>query len=81
MFNPVAPYLDLLSTVYMAVADITNPGLSDQDLSRHQPLLLGAVPAIQRVHMAGLPKMVNQAPIAGGGRFQHNLHSSLPKPR
>ena len=26
------------------------------------------------------PKTVNRAPIGGGGRFRHNLHSSLPKP-
>ena len=29
------------------------------------------------VRMAGLPKTVNRAPIVGGGRFRHNLHSSL----
>ena len=27
-----------------------------------------------------LPEMVNLAPIAGGGKFRYNLHSSLPKP-
>ena len=31
----------------------------------------------QWVHMAGLPKSVIWPPIAGGGRFQQNLHSSL----
>ena len=29
------------------------------------------------VRMAGLSKTVNRAPIAGGGRFRHNFHSSV----
>ena len=54
VFNPVAPYRDLLPNVYLFMADITNPDLfvcvSDLDLSGFV-----SAPAIQRVRMAGLP--------------------------
>ena len=44
VFNPVAPYGYLLSTVYLFMADIVNPDLfvvwlSDLNLSRHHPIL------------------------------------------
>ena len=39
VFNPVAPYGYLLSDMYLFMADITNPDLSDLDWSRHHPLL------------------------------------------
>ena len=54
--------------------------LSDLDWSRHHPPLWGAVSAIQRVHMAGLPKKGKSGTHCWGGRFRHNLHCSLPKP-
>ena len=38
VFNPAAPYRDLLPNVYLSLADVANPDL----------------PAIQRVRMAGL---------------------------
>ena len=45
-----------------------------EEVSRHCPLSLGALPDIKQVCMAGLPKNGNRAPIAGGGRGRHNLH-------
>ena len=79
MFNPVAPYRYLFHTVYLFMVDITNADvfvcscrtwICCLDITRFYEE--------QLVCMAGLPKKtVNQAPSAGGGRFRHNLHSSL----
>ena len=82
MFNPVAPYRYLLPTMYLFMADIANPDLFVcgcrtwicLDITRfyeeqRQPSSGSAWPAC--------PKTVNRAPIVGGGRFRHNLHSSL----
>ena len=75
-------YIYLLPTVYLFMADITNPDLFVcgcrtwicLDITRfyeeqRQPFNGSAWPAYQ--------KIVNQAPIAWGGRFRHNLRSSL----
>ena len=82
MFNPVAPYEYLLHTVYFFMADIANP-----DVCVCVVIGLGCVstsPAFMRSsasHLAGThgqlaPQTVNRAPIAGGGKFRHNLHNS-----
>ena len=83
VFNPVAPYGYLLSDMYLFMADITNPDflvLSCRtwiglDITRFceqqcQPSSGSAWPACPK-------KTVNRGPIAGGGEFRHNLHSSL----
>ena len=53
----VAPRRCLLPINFSA-ADIADPDVcaSDLDLSLHHPLLIAAVPANQRVHLASLPK-------------------------
>ena len=61
-------------TVSLFVTDIAKSKLvcvwlSDLYLSRHLPLLGGAVPTIQWVCMTGWPKTVNRVPINGGGSF------------
>ena len=79
MFNPVAPYRYLLPNSYLSVADIANPDLFacgsrtwiSIDITRFyeehcQSSSGSAWPAC--------PKTGNRAPIAGGGRVQHNLH-------
>ena len=78
-FNPVAPYRYLLPNLYLSVAYIANTDLfscgsrtwSSLDIARFyekhcQPSSGSARPAC--------PKNGNRAPIAGGGRGEHNLH-------
>ena len=83
VFNPITPYGYMLHSMYLFIADIHRKPrivcvmLSDLHLSRHHPLLLGTAPVIQRVHMAGLSKNGNSGPYCWGGRFRHNVHSSL----
>ena len=79
MFNRVAPYRYLLPNLYLTVADIANPDLFAcgsrtwlVSISPAFTLLSGALPAIQRVRMAGLPKktVIGPPPVMR----LHNLH-------
>ena len=58
--------------------------LSDLDWSRHHPLLWAAVPAIQRVRMAGLPKNGKSGPQRWGResstQFAQQLESTVTAP-
>ena len=79
VFNPVAPYGYLLPNVYLFMAHIAIPYLFVG------PGFVTTSPAFMRSsasHPTGpngrfVKKTVNRAPIAGGGRFRHNVHRSL----
>ena len=62
VFNPVAPYGNLLPNMYLFIADINCE-------EQRQPSSKSAWPAC--------PNTVNRAPKAGGEKVQYNLHSSL----
>ena len=66
--------IGFLTCICMCIA---NPDLfvcGSRTWSRIRPLLRGALTAIQRVRMIGMPKNGNRVPIAGGGRGRHNLY-------
>ena len=82
MFNPVSPYGYLLPNVYLCMADIENPDLFVCVCRTWICLDITRFYKEQRQPSSGsvwptFPKTVNRAPVAGGGRFRHNLHSSL----
>ena len=74
--HPVAPYGYLLPIVYLFMANIA---------IGCRPEFVSTSPAFMRSsasHPGGsawpaCPKTVNRAPIVGGGRFRHNMHSNL----
>ena len=73
MFMIVASYRYLLPTMDLLMTDIANGWLSDLDLSRHHPLLWGAMPALKGFRMAGFPKNDKS-----GGKCRHKSHIGLP---
>ena len=81
VFNPVAPFRYLLPNLYLSVANIAIPDLIacgsrssiSLDIARfYEEHCQPSCGAVGRT--GGLPKNGNRAPIAGGGRGQHNLH-------
>ena len=60
VFNPVAPYRYLLTTVYLCMADMVNPDLF-------------VCCCRTWIYLDITQKTVNRASMAGGGRCQHNL--------
>ena len=79
VFNNVAPYEVLLSTVYLFMADIANPDLflCGCRTSTSHTFMRSIARNPAGPHGRLVQKTVNRAPIAGGGRFRHNLHSRL----
>ena len=80
MFNHVAPYGYLLPTVHLFLADIQTclfvvVGSGFVTTSSAFMRCSASYPA--GPHGRLVKKTVNRAPIAGGGRFRHNLHNSL----
>ena len=72
MFNPVVPYRYLRPIVYLFMADIVNPDL----FVFVGPGFVSTSSVFMLVRMTVFPKKGKSE----GGRFQHNLHDSLPKP-
>ena len=78
VINPVAPYGYLFPNIYLLMADISNPGLFVcvcrtwicLDITRFYEETSGP-------HGRFAQKTVNRVPIAGGGKFRHNLHNIL----
>ena len=82
MFNPVAPYEHLLSTVYLFMTDIAIPNLFVCACRTWIYLYITRFYEEQRQYPSGphgqhAQKIVNQAHIVGGGRLRHNLYRSL----
>ena len=81
VFNPVAPYVYLFPKVYLFMADIVNPELFVCVCRTWICVHITCFYEEQRQLSSGsawpaFPKTVNYVPIAGGGKFRHNLHSS-----
>ena len=77
VFNPVAPYGYLLLNMYLFIADITNPDSFVWCYRTWISLDITRFCEEQRVRIVGLLKTVNLTTIAGGGKVQPSLHSSL----
>ena len=74
----------LFLTVYLLMADIANPDLFVSCCRTWICLNITTFMRSSASHPAGphgrlSTKSVNRAPIAGGGRFRHNLHCGLLK--